>query len=180
MKLTTAAERGEHRRADHDRRDERAEVRRRWRPVEGSPEEEQHDRLEREDDERRGEQRSHVRGRRQRRRAEALEDPVLAADHELDGETREGRVRAPVADEPREDGPLDGHVLVVPVVDGAEQDEEQQREEEDEEGRLPAAPEHELLGPQLVHEQPARRAASLGHADRLCAHSATSSAVSAR
>src|SRR4029079_12776054 len=103
------------------------------------------DRLESEHGQRRSEERGDVGGGRQRRRAKALEDPALSPQHELDREPRERGVRAPVADEPGEDGPHDRHSLVLPRVDRAEQQEQQQREEEDEEGRLAAPTESETL-----------------------------------
>src|SRR5439155_18754330 len=105
--------------------------------------------------------------------AQALEDPVLAPDHELNREPGEGGVRAAVSDEPREQRLGRRDAVDLPRVDRAEQQVEQQREEEDEEGRLPAAPEDELLRAELVGKQRARRPPAR-RADRLGAHWATS------
>src|SRR5579859_1498715 len=177
------AERCEGGGADHDRGDERADVRGERRAVEGAPDPEQHDRLQREDDQRRDEERADIGRGRERSRTEPLEDPVLPPDDELDRKSRERGVRAAVADQSGEERLRRRHAVDLPGVDRGEQDVQQQREEEDEERRLAAPPEDELLGAELVHEEPPGRAAPR-YADRLGAHGSTSaasaSAVSAR
>src|SRR4029077_18654626 len=112
-----------------------------------------------------------------------LEDPALAAEHELDREPGEGGVRAAVADEPGEQRLGRRHAVDLSRVDGAEQHEQQQREEEDEERRLSAAPEDELFRTELVEEEAAGGLRAAGDPDCLGAPSvpsASSSAVSAR
>ena len=139
---------------EHDREYERAEGGRKRRPVEDPPEQEEHDGLEDEDDERRDEQPRDVRRGRQRRRAKPFEDAVLAPQHELDREPGERGVRTAVAGQAREERPRRGLAVDRPAVDGAEQHEEQERKEEDEERSFLAPPEDELLRAELVEEDP--------------------------
>ena len=101
-----------------------------------------------------GQRGAEVGARRQRRRADPLQDPVLAADHERDRHSREAGVRGAVAEHPREQH-LDRRVALVGrlvAVERAEEEEEHQWEDEDEAGRLAVPPEDELLRAQLVCE----------------------------
>ena len=87
-------------------------------------------------------QRRQVRAGRQRRRAEPLQDPGLAPDHEHDrepGERGRDRRRSRASRPARKSRAADAVDRVVPV-DRAEQDEEEHREQEGEEGELAAAP----------------------------------------
>src|SRR6266446_293656 len=125
---------------------------REWRSVEDAPEDEERDYLEHEDDQSRRERRGDVRHRRQRGRAQPLQDPELAPPDELDREARERGVRAAVAEQARQQCLRRGDAVDLPAVDGTEQHEEEQREEKDEERRFLAAPEDELLISELVEE----------------------------
>ena len=137
--------------AQQEREQERERPVRQLRVEEPDPEGEDDDRLEREHDQVREQDRGEVERRGQRRRAKPLQDPVLAPDHERDREAAERGVRHRVADQA---GDELAHVLRVALAeDGGEQHEEERREEEDEDRRLPAAPEDQLLGPQLMPEQ---------------------------
>jgi hypothetical protein len=108
--------------------------------------------LQQEHEQRRGQDRREIGRGRQRRRAEPFQDAALAAQHERDRQTAEGRVRTAVADDPDEQPVGRRDAVDRPVVDRAEQQEQHRREDEDEHGRLAVPPEDQLLQPQLVRE----------------------------
>src|SRR4051794_22957794 len=151
------AHRRETRGAEHQEH-EQGEEPLRHRDVEEQPADRDHQRrLDQEDDERREEHREQIGRRRQRRRANALQDAALSADHHRDREARERRGGDAVADHPRLQKWRGANVLLrdrLVAVDRPEDQEEDDRQEEREERRLAVPPEEELRGSHLVQEEP--------------------------
>ena len=148
------SETGERDRTEEDEHDDRRGVVRQVRVVEQAAEDVQRHRLQGEDDQGRAERGGEVDAGRERSRAQPFQDPVLASDHERDRHACEARVGGAVADHPDEQDIAGGIAVDLAVVERPEQDEEHHREDEDEDRRLAIAPEDQLLGLQLVKEQP--------------------------
>ena len=123
---------GEADRAEREREQQRRPLRRKAPAVEQSAE--RHDRrgLEREHEQGRAERRAEVRRGGQRRRADALEDPELAPDHEHDREAAERGVRDAVGDQRGDEVVGVRPAPVLAVVHGREEQEQEHGEEETE------------------------------------------------
>ena len=148
------AEARERRGAECEREDKRQEVRRPRGRLQEMSEHEQRRGLQGEHDHDRCEDRGEVRGGRQRRGPDPLEDPELSPRDQDQRESGERRVGRTVAEHPRQQCPGRRTSIDAAVVDRRQQRKQQQWEEEDEHCRLAAPPEDELIPAQLMEEQP--------------------------